>query len=101
MLSLNLEKGFQDTVTRFTQNYLTSREQIQTDLSLFLSQLEYQKLIVTPEKTKNFLIIAQFKKTISLIGILTLQAIASVFRKIYNCLQQPNQIAVNLLLSMS
>lgn len=101
MLSLVLEQGFEKTVTHITQKYETSREQVEADLRPLLSQLEYQKLIISPEKTKNFLIFAQVRKVICLLSIGLLQAIASLFRKIYNSSQNPSQFTVNLLLSLS
>lgn len=101
MVSLVLEKGFENTVTQITQKYETSREQITTDLRLLLSQLEYKKLIISPEKAQKDLRFNQFKKWLNLLAIGLLQAIASLFRKLYNSSQNPNQFTVNLLLSLS
>lgn len=107
MVSLVLEKGFEETVTYISQTYEVTAPQVSTDLTELLQNLANKKIIITPQKTSTFLIsllMRLLRATGKLLGNFSLwflKVASSLFRRFFNPQPHPNSYTVELLLTLS
>ena len=107
MVSLVLEKGFEETVIHISQTYEVTAPQVRTDLTELLQNLASKKLLVIPKKSSPSLLkwLPQLLRAIGkLLGNFSLgflKSVSSLLRRLFNPQPHPNSYTVELLLTLS
>ena len=107
MVSLVLEQGIEETVKYISQTYDATEEQVKSDLTKLLQNLEQKQLIVAQSKPSNpFLwwFQAQKQKAGKLLDAILLwffKRVSSIIHRLLDNEQTPSRPTVELLLTLS
>jgi hypothetical protein len=107
MVSLVLEKGTEETIEHITQTYDATEEQVRSDLTTLLQNLEQKQLIVAQGKQINPLLQwfkRQKKKAGKLLDAILLwfvKKVSSIIHRLLDNGQTPSRRTVELLLTLS
>lgn len=107
MLLLVLEKGVDETVNEITKIYDVTEENVRSDLTILLQELEQKKLLVTNAKLFNWcfylihIFLSIIKKNFNKVLLLLLKIVSLIVRNLFNRERNPNRLTVELLLSLS
>ncbi len=115
MVSIVLEQNSEDAVAHIVQTYDVTEEQVRTDLTELLQNLECKRLLVAKEKQSDgFLQLlrhweAKISQSLGIACFSTLRAVNSIWQNLLNnrqleksrCYQSPARRIVELLLTLS
>jgi hypothetical protein len=104
MVSLVIEKGVEETVGELTQIYDATDEQVRSDLTQLLEQLEQKRLLVATGKQSDrgcHWFYSGLSQILDRPCLWILKTIALILRHLLNPEPTPNRLAIELLLILS